>query len=107
MSDHIRPAVGMEVIDTADHLVGTVESVENNHFVVQKGFFFPQNHRIPISAIDTIEGNEIRLRISRELAFSSNVDEAWADRPQHGEIVPEIGDVEKSAARGGVDPHKI
>ena len=107
MSEQDRPTLGMEVIDAADRLVGTVESVEHDHFVVQKGFFFPQSHRLPMSAIAAIEGSEIRLRITREAAFSSNVDETWADQPQHGEIVPEIGDVEKSAARGGVDPHKI
>ena len=102
-----RPAVGMDVIDNAGHLVGTVESVEHDHFVIQKGFFFPRNHRIPDSAIDRIANNEIILRISRDLDQSSSVDRNWADHPEHGEIVPEAGDVERSAARSGVDPHKI
>lgn len=107
MSTQDRPALGMDVIDTSDHLVGTVEAVEHDHFVVQKGFFFPKSHRIPNSAIDSIEGNEVRLRITREVAMTSSVDDDWSSVPHHGEVVPEIGDVEKSAARGGVDPHKL
>lgn len=106
MEQHERPAIGMDVIDNADRLVGTVEQVEHDHFVVQKGFFFPQSLRIPNSAIESITGEQITLRISRDLALSSSVDHDWADEPLHGEIVPETGDVEGSAIRGGVDPKK-
>ena len=54
-----RPQVGMDVIDRDDHLVGRVESIEHDHFVVEKGFFFAQRHRIPNSAIAAIRGNDI------------------------------------------------
>ncbi len=106
MEKQQRPAIGMEVIDSDGHLVGTVESVEHDHFVVQKGFFFPKNHRIPDSAIDRIIGNEITLRMSREVVQNSSVDRNWANDPHHGENVPDASDTERSAIRGGVDPHK-
>lgn len=96
----------MDVIDNANHLVGTVESVEHDHFIVQKGFFFPANHRIPQSAIASITENEVNLRISREMALATSTDETWADKPQHGESVPDASDVTRSAFRGGVDPRK-
>lgn len=106
MDQEQRPAVGMDVIDNGDHLVGTVETVEHDHFVVQKGFFFPESHRIPISAIDSIIENEVILRISREMALASNVDIDWADHPQHGESVPDSSEVTRSSFKSGVDPRK-
>lgn len=105
--DQQRPQVGMEVLDNADHLMGTVEQLEPDHFVVQKGFFFPKSHRIAITAIESISGNEVTLGISREEAMHGSEDTKWADRPRHGEIAPDAGDVEKSATRDGADPDKI
>lgn len=107
MHQRTRPNVGMEVIDNADHMVGTVESVEHDHFVVEKGFFFPQSHTISNTAIDSIDGNEITLRISRDEAMNSSPDSDWADKPHHGENVPDTSETEISARRGGVDPHKF
>lgn len=106
MDQEQRPAIGMDVVDNADHLVGTVETVEHDHFIVQKGFFFPQSHRLPISAIDSIEENEVTLRISLEVALASNVDADWKDSPQHGESVPDASQVTNDAFRSGVDPRK-
>jgi hypothetical protein len=82
-----RPRIGMNVIDRNDHLVGTVESVEHDHFVVGKGLFFAQPQRIPDSAIGEIRGQKLRLRITRETALHSSVDLHWDERPEHGEIV--------------------
>lgn len=106
MDQDKRPSVGMDVIDNADHLVGTVEAIEHDHFVVQKGFFFPQSHRIPNSAIEDIIENEVRLRISREVALASDADVDWADRPYRGESVPDSSEVTKRAFRSGVDPRR-
>lgn len=107
MEQEKRPSVGMDVIDNADHLVGTVETVEHDHFVVQKGFFFPQSHRIPISAVGNIVENEVTLRISREEAMANNADADWAARPQHGEQAPDDSDKLRSGIRGGVDPRNL
>lgn len=106
MDQQQRPQVGMDVIDSADHMVGTVETVEHDHFVVQKGFFFPENHRIPNTAIDSIDGNEITLRITREVALNSSVDLRWAEEPVHGESVPDSSETTRSAFKGGVDPRR-
>lgn len=106
MDQQQRPQPGMEVIDNGDHLVGTVESVEHSHFVVQKGFFFPQNHRIPNSAIDSIVENEIILRVSREVALTTNTDQTSADQSANGEHPPEASEKAGSATRGGVDPRR-
>ena len=106
MDQEQRPSVGMDVIDNADRLVGTVESVDHDHFVVQKGFFFPQNHRLPISAIASVIENEVTLRISREMALAHNADVDWSDHPQHGESVPDASETTRRAFRGGVDPRR-
>ena len=87
-----RPQVGMNVIDSDNHLVGTVEAVEHDHFVVGEGLFFLERQRIPCSAIAGIYEGEIRLRISRERALHSSVDTHWDEYPEHGEIVDEMGD---------------
>lgn len=107
MEQEERPSVGMDVIDNANHLVGTVETIEHDHFVVQKGFFFPQSHRIPNSAIANIIENEVTLSISREMALTNNVDVNWADRPQYGESVPDSSDKVRSGIRGGFDPRNL
>lgn len=106
MDHEKRPSVGMDVIDESDHLVGTVEAIEHDHFIVQKGFFFPQSHRIPLSAIENIVENEVVLRIPREVALASNVDVQWNERPIYGETVPDASQVTRSAYRGGVDPRR-
>lgn len=106
MEQDKRPSVGMDVIDSADRLVGTVEAIEHDHFVVQKGFFFPQNHRVPNSAIDSIIENEVILRISRETALASDADVDWADRPFRGESVPDASEATRKAFRSGVDPRR-
>lgn len=82
-----RPRIGMNVVDCNDHLVGAVESVEHDHFVVGTELFFTQPQRIPDSAISDIYGNEVRLRITRETALHSSIDSHWGERPEHGEIV--------------------
>lgn len=109
MDHQLRPSVGMDVIDSGDHLVGTIETVEHDHFVVQKGFFFPQSHRIPISAIGSIADNEVVLRISREVALMSDADVDWADKPHHGEHsehIPDSSEKTVDAFRSGVDPRR-
>lgn len=107
MEQEQRPSVGMDVIDESDHLVGTVETVEHDHFVVQKGFFFPQSHRIPMSAINLIVENEVILRISREEAMANNSDVDWTAKPHHGEHVPDTSDKIRSGVRGGFDPRNL
>ena len=107
MEQEQRPSVGMDVVDNADRLVGTVETVEHDHFVVQKGFFFPQSHRIKLSAIENIVDNEVTLRISREVAQASNADVDWTDHPHHGEQVPDQSDKTRSSIHGGVDPRNL
>lgn len=97
-----RPATGMDVIDNGGYFVGTVEHVGPDHFVVQKGFFFPQSHRVPNSAIESIKGQQLTLRISREQAIQKDPDYDWADHPERGEIHPEEGDVERSRTRAGI-----
>ena len=107
MEQDQRPSVGMDVIDSAENLVGTVESVEHDHFVVQKGFFFPQNHRLPISAIESITEGEVFLRISRDEALSSDADVNWAAKPRHGESVPDDSEKLRSGIRRGADPRNL
>ena len=104
-TDQARARIGMEVVDDSGHFIGTVEHVEPDHFVVQKGFFFPNSHRIPNSAISEMTDREIRLRISRETAMHATEDENWAEKPEHGEIVPDMIGGEKPANKSDSDPH--
>ncbi len=82
-----RPLPGMRVIDCNNHLLGTVEAVEHDHFVVGEGLFFTEPHRIPDSAIGEIQGSDLQLRITREDALHSSVDTHWSELPRYGEIV--------------------
>ena len=60
------PEKGMDVIGSDDEKIGEVDAVEQDYFVVRKGFFFPEDHYIPVSAISTYDDNRIYLTYTRD-----------------------------------------
>jgi hypothetical protein len=54
--------------------VGKVQHVQDNHVVVSKGFFFPQDYYIPISAINTADQNTVYLNVTKDEALNQGWD---------------------------------
>jgi uncharacterized protein (TIGR02271 family) len=78
--------VGDDVFGSDGEKVGTVAEVQRDYLVVEKGFFFPTDYYIPLSAVMTVGSGEIYLTVSKDDALQSG----W-------ETVPEV---DATSARG-------
>jgi len=65
---------GTEVFGSDGDKVGKVVAVTNRYFVVEKGFFFPNDYYIPMSAISTYDDNKIYLNVSKDEALNQGWD---------------------------------
>jgi uncharacterized protein (TIGR02271 family) len=63
--------VGDEVYGSDGDKVGTVAEVQAGYIVVEKGFFFPTDYYIPLSAIASASGGQVYLSTTREAALNS------------------------------------
>jgi uncharacterized protein (TIGR02271 family) len=72
------PRSGMDVIGADGEKIGEVDAVEADYFVVRKGFFFPEDHYIPFSAISSYDAdNRVSLSVTRDQALEQD----WATPP--------------------------
>lgn len=74
------PQNGMDVIGADGEKVGEIDGVEQDYFVVRKGFFFPQDHYIPMTAISSYDDNQIYLNVTKDEAL----DQEWGNPPAGG-----------------------
>ena len=65
---------GDEVIGSDGDKVGTVAEVQPNYIVVEKGFFFPTDYYIPMSAISSVAGGQVVLNVAKDAALQSGWD---------------------------------
>ena len=83
--------VGDDVIGSDGHKVGSVAEVQPTYLVVEKGFFFPTDYYIPVSAITQVTDGQVVLDVSRDTALHSG----W-------EIIPETASDTLLTADAGV-----
>jgi uncharacterized protein (TIGR02271 family) len=89
------PQNGMDVIGADGEKVGEVDAVERDYFIVRKGFFFPQDHYIPMTAISSYdEDGKIYLNVTKDEAL----EQEWSNPPAG---YAETGAVEGGAANYG------
>jgi uncharacterized protein (TIGR02271 family) len=74
------PREGMNVYGSDGDKVGEVDAVEPDYFVVRKGFFFPEDHYIPRSAIANFDEDNIYLNYTKDEVLSQN----WTTAPEAG-----------------------
>lgn len=86
------PRTGMSVIGSDGEKVGDIDAIEQDYFVVSKGFFFPKDHYIPVSAVDSFDDEAVYLNVTKEGALDQN----WDTVPG--------GDVSGDAAYGTTVP---
>lgn len=70
---------GMDVHGSEGAKVGSISEVNGGHFVVKKGFFFPNDFYIPTSAVNSVEDNKVYLNVTKDEAMSQ--DPSWEERP--------------------------
>ena len=67
-------ATGAEVFGADGEKVGTVAEVYSGYIVVEKGFFFPTDYYIPMSAIASADNNQVYLNLAKDAALNSGWD---------------------------------
>lgn len=81
---------GMSVVGSDDQKVGDVADAQGDYVVVSKGFFFPTDYYIPVSAISNVDGDKVYLNVTKDQALDQGWDQvpettttttAYADQP--------------------------
>jgi uncharacterized protein (TIGR02271 family) len=67
-------APGDEVFGSDNEKVGTVAEVQPGYLVVEKGFFFPTDFYIPLSAVTLAEAGQVYLMVTKDAALHSGWD---------------------------------
>jgi uncharacterized protein (TIGR02271 family) len=65
---------GDEVIGSDGDKVGTVAEVQPDYIVVAKGFFFPTDYYIPMSAVSRASDGQVYLNVAKDAALNSGWD---------------------------------
>jgi uncharacterized protein (TIGR02271 family) len=81
------PQMGMDVIGSDGEKVGEIDAVEQDYFVVRKGFFFPSDHYIPFSAVDSYDDNGVYLNVTKDGAL----DQQWGNAPVSSTTSTNVG----------------
>jgi uncharacterized protein (TIGR02271 family) len=74
MEVRTRLVPGATVYGADGGKVGTLQTYSANYIVVEKGFFFPTDYYIPISAINTATEEEVFLTVSKDAALNQGWD---------------------------------
>ena len=70
---------GAEVFGADGEKLGTVAAVYPGYIVVEKGFFFPTDYYIPMSAVATYDNDQVYLNLAKDAALNSGWDAQPAD----------------------------
>ena len=66
--------VGDDVYGSDGDKVGTVAEVQPSYIVVEKGFFFPTDYYIPMSAVSSASAGQVTLNVAKDAALNSGWD---------------------------------
>jgi uncharacterized protein (TIGR02271 family) len=67
-------SVGDDVYGRDGDKVGTVAEVQSGYIVVEKGFFFPTDYYVPMSAVTSASGGQVYLSTTKDAALNSGWD---------------------------------
>jgi uncharacterized protein (TIGR02271 family) len=65
---------GADVFGADGEKVGTVATVYPSYIVVEKGFFFPTDYYIPMSAVASADSDQVTLNLAKDAALNSGWD---------------------------------
>ncbi|MDF3017429.1 MAG: hypothetical protein K0R44_2654 [Thermomicrobiales bacterium] len=66
--------VGDDVYGSDGDKIGSVAEVQPSYIVVEKGFFFPTDYYIPMSAVSSAGNGQITLNVAKDAALNSGWD---------------------------------
>jgi uncharacterized protein (TIGR02271 family) len=66
--------VGDDVYGSDGDKIGSVAEVQSSYLVVEKGFFFPTDYYIPMSAVSSASNGQITLNVAKDAALNSGWD---------------------------------
>jgi len=76
MNKQVTLQNGMDVYGADDAKLGSIHDVRNSYFVVEKGFFFPKDYYIPVTAIEGIDSSDrVYLNVTKDVALNQGWDE--------------------------------
>jgi len=85
---NLRIAAGQDVFGADGDKVGSVSGMEGDYIVVSKGFFFPTDYYIPVSAINTADDEGVYLNVTKDEALNqgwdtvpATTDSTWESQP--------------------------
>ena len=64
---------GAEVFGADGDKVGTVAAVYPGYIVVEKGFFFPTDYYIPMSAVASYDNDQVYLNLAKDAALEQRL----------------------------------
>jgi uncharacterized protein (TIGR02271 family) len=67
-------STGADVYGADGEKVGTVAEVYPGYIVVEKGFFFPTDYYIPMSAVASADSDQVTLNLAKDAALNSGWD---------------------------------
>jgi len=74
-AQHDLITVGADVFGSDGEKVGRIAELYPGYLTVEKGFFFPSDYFIPRQAIQSVQGNEVYLNVSKDAALHSGWDQ--------------------------------
>jgi len=75
---------GDDVFGSDADKVGTVAEVQQGYIVVEKGWFFPTDYYVPMSAISGVANGRVTLTVTKDAALQSG----WDTVPEAGTVAP-------------------
>lgn len=75
MDDRVTLQTGMDVFGSDGDKIGSINEIYDNYLLVGKGFFFPKDYYIPISAVEGVDDdNRVYLTVSKDEALNQGWD---------------------------------
>ncbi len=75
MNKQITLQNGMDVYGADDAKLGSIHDVRDTYFVIEKGFFFPKDYYIPVSAVAGVDANDrVFLNVTKDVALNQGWD---------------------------------
>lgn len=84
-------AEGTDVYGSDGEKVGSISAVQANYVVVEKGFFFPTDYYIPVSAITGVDDGRIYLNVTKDAALNEGWDTLPADYESDVVVTDTVG----------------
>jgi uncharacterized protein (TIGR02271 family) len=74
MENEILLTHGSDVVDVNGDALGRLVDVERDFLVVEKGFFFPTDRLVPVSAIATYNEQKVHLTLTKDEVLGESVE---------------------------------